>query len=455
MTNTKPNLAVTWAGAAALALTMAACGSDAKTSGTAQGLTDSASTGTVTLTDSSAAVKSRTAAVQADGSYSVDMSGLEGPYLLRLEWTEAAVVRRHYAVSEGDGNLDVNALTDLCFRSDHDDATDLDEGDDHVQDDRDFDHSSQSGNHGIASRSRRLLVELKVVLAPLFERYGITDPRTDRAAVRLLLKDVKLTLEHRKVTVTNRATGGVIFTGRLSRLSEGTFTAANMPAGPGGGTACTDFTYSAYGDCQPSNTQTRTVLTSLPTGCTGGAPVVSQACVYVPTVTTCTGFTYSAWGTCSAAGQQSRTVSGYTPASCTGTPTATPVLTQSCTPAPVACTSYTYTAWGTCSAAGMQTRAVATASPSGCTNQTTTPPVLTQSCTPTPTCTLATAVPTCSSCHGGATSNRAAPSSHNSRPATCASCHTGITATAALNASGVCVFNYPTTGTHDDGTVQR
>jgi hypothetical protein len=44
---------------------------------------------------------------------------------------------------------------------------------------------------------------------------------------------------------------------------------------------------------------------------------------------TCTSFTYSAWGTCSASGTQSRTVTASAPASCTG---GTPVLTQSCTP---------------------------------------------------------------------------------------------------------------------------
>ncbi len=55
-----------------------------------------------------------------------------------------------------------------------------------------------------------------------------------------------------------------------------------MPAGPGGSTTCTSFTYSAFGACQSNNTQTRTVLTSSPTGCTGGTPVLTQACTYVP-----------------------------------------------------------------------------------------------------------------------------------------------------------------------------
>lgn len=49
-------------------------------------------------------------------------------------------------------------------------------------------------------------------------------------------------------------------------------------------TTCTSFTYSAWSTCQVDGKQTRTVLTSSPTGCTGGSPVTTQSCVYVPPV---------------------------------------------------------------------------------------------------------------------------------------------------------------------------
>lgn len=56
--------------------------------------------------------------------------------------------------------------------------------------------------------------------------------------------------------------------------------------GGGGGNQCTAFTYSAWSPavCDSSGRQTRTVLTSSPTGCTGGSPVLSQTC----TPPTCT-----------------------------------------------------------------------------------------------------------------------------------------------------------------------
>ena len=53
-----------------------------------------------------------------------------------------------------------------------------------------------------------------------------------------------------------------------------------------------------------------------------------------PAPVTCTDFTYSAFGTCQIDNTQSRTVTGYTPAGCAGTPSAAPVLTQTCTYVP-------------------------------------------------------------------------------------------------------------------------
>jgi hypothetical protein len=109
----------------------------------------------------------------------------------------------------------------------------------------------------------------------------------------------------------------------------GTPTSTVDAAPPPAPTTCSSFTYSAFGACQPDGTQTRTVLTSSPAGCTGGAPVLSQACTYTaPQPSTCTSFTYSAWGACQPNGTQARTLTSSSPAGCTG---GTPVLSQSCT----------------------------------------------------------------------------------------------------------------------------
>ncbi len=92
----------------------------------------------------------------------------------------------------------------------------------------------------------------------------------------------------------------------------------------GGGDRCS-YTYSAWSACQPDGTQTRTITSSSPAGCTG-SPVLTQSCTYGGT--TCTSFTYSAWGACQPTNTQTRTITSSSPAGCTG---GSPVLTQSCT----------------------------------------------------------------------------------------------------------------------------
>ena len=159
---------------------------------------------------------------------------------------------------------------------------------------------------------------------------------------------------------------------------------------------CTSFTYSAWGACQTNNTQTRALLSSSPAGCTGGSPVVSQTCTYIPPVVMCTSFTYSTWGACQTNNTQARTVLSSSPAGCTG---GSPVVSQACTyiPPVVTCTSFTYSAWGTCQPNNTQTRTVVSSSPAGCTAGS---PVLSQSCTYIDGAALYTQY--CSGCHGNA-----------------------------------------------------
>jgi len=142
---------------------------------------------------------------------------------------------------------------------------------------------------------------------------------------------------------------------------------------------CTDFTYSAYGACQPNNTQSRTVTSSLPQGCAGGSPILSQSCVFV--APTCTSFTYSAYGACQPNNTQDRTVTSSLPQGCTG---GSPVLTQSCVyggGGPVTCTSFTYSAYGACQPNNTQSRTVTDSSPQNCTGGN---PILDNSCVYTP-----------------------------------------------------------------------
>lgn len=76
------------------------------------------------------------------------------------------------------------------------------------------------------------------------------------------------------------------------------------------------YTYSAWGECKPDNSQSRVVTGTSPNPCTAGPVVLSQSCVYVPP--TCV-YTYSPYGPCEPDGTQKRTVTATSPTPCTPT----------------------------------------------------------------------------------------------------------------------------------------
>lgn len=151
------------------------------------------------------------------------------------------------------------------------------------------------------------------------------------------------------------------------------------------GLICTSFSYSGWSACQANGTQTRTTTSSSPNGCSGGNPVLTQSCTYIPT---CTVNDYSCgdWNSCSVSGNQTRICNKTS--NCEGG-AQMPEISQSCTYTPPTCNSWTYSDWSSCSSDGNQTRSVISSSPNSCTGGS---PVLSQSCTytpPVPSCTTA------------------------------------------------------------------
>lgn len=168
------------------------------------------------------------------------------------------------------------------------------DGDDRRVDDRDGDGDDDDRDQELRVQGFKALMNgLRAVpaLEPLFAQYGVPNPIVYDASARGLLdllRVVRIAVSDRTVTITNRETGGLIYSAPLDALGSGTFHPEQVPGStiPPPAT-CTSFSYSAWGACQTNGTQTRTVLSSTPSGCTGGAPVTSQACTYVPPAPAC------------------------------------------------------------------------------------------------------------------------------------------------------------------------
>jgi hypothetical protein len=408
----------------ALALTLAACGSETSSGAVVAGIvsSDAQASGTVSVQDASSPPQVRTTSLAADGSFVLDVDGLTPPFLLEAETTDGEQTARTYSASPEGGWANVNPLTHAALAGAAEDDESHRFG---------WDRGDRERLRLTADRFEHVIAELRVALQPLFALYGVpAEPIAESRGsteLRAMLRDVRVEVVDRNVFVTNRETGGVIFSAPLLDLASGTFTSANLPGAPApvpdptdpppdpAPEACT-YAYSPWATCQPDGTQSRTVVSASPEGCTG-TPELSQSCTYVPPVTACTAFTYSAWGACQSNGTQTRTVTSSAPAGCTG---GSPVLTQACTYAPPACT-YTYSAWSACSSSGTQTRTVSSSAPAGCAGT----PVLSQACTPPPPPTQS-----CTTCHGIPPST--GRHSKHSSIATCTTCHgTGYSTTTA------------------------
>ena len=331
-----------WLAAAVAAVVLAACGTGSRPSVTGMAQAGGPVVGRVTVVDTSTVPLRATATTGADGAFTVDTKGMTPPFLIKVEGTGPGGAVRLFSASRDGRSADVNPITSAAFDG-------ANGGDGEADDDDAFEHQGGDEHHATAGRVAQLLAQLQTVLAPLLERYGITDPTADRAAVRLLLEDVRFRVDHGVLTVTNRASGAVIFTGPLADLASGTFNPDAMPPGPvttppptgegatlydvncsschgplassqvrgasvreiqeaiaeneggvmgalsglttaqlqaiagalsgtggGGGPGACTFTYTAFGPCT-NGTQTRTVISATPAGCTG-TPVLTQAC---------------------------------------------------------------------------------------------------------------------------------------------------------------------------------
>ena len=301
----------------AVSLALAGCGGIAPPTGssaTLSGLVSAdSSVGAVYLRDSSVPPQDRASPAGADGAFAFDVDGLTPPFMITA--VEASgTLQSALAVSAGVTNID--ALTTVAIAL-----------------------PSGSSAKWDSDRYESTLKKLRTVLAPLFDHYGVKfgEDVAESKAFRTMLKEVSFTVSSGMLIVANRATGWVIYSAPRSDVASGVFHPENMP---GGGvpppSACTGFTYTAWAPavCPTAGMQIRTVLTSSPAGCTGGSPVLTQTCKPPPpSPVTCSSFTYTAWTppVCPASRMQSRAVLTSSPAGCTG---GSPVLTQSCTPAP-------------------------------------------------------------------------------------------------------------------------
>ena len=177
--------------------------------------------GQVTLRDSSTVRKDKVTVIANDGSFSIDVADMQGPFILKATGSADGVSRTMFSFADKPGTVNINPLSTVAVASAagvDDPATVFDKPDAATLD------KIKSGMPGSVNT---LKLKLKVLLDgfSVASADPIRDPFTaDHTGLDGLFDNVKIVLAKGTLTITNATTGAVIFTAKVRDVASGRFT---------------------------------------------------------------------------------------------------------------------------------------------------------------------------------------------------------------------------------------
>jgi len=195
--------------------------------------------GQVSLKDSSTPSQQRTTVIGSDGSFAIDVTGMKAPFILQAKGSADGVNHRLNSFAEGTGTANINPLTDaiVASASDDDDSSDA------------YEHADSDRNHRTRSNLAQTVSILLAKLQPLLKQYNAenTNPITSRYIVNHLDLDemfdkVKITVVNGTLSIINKRSSAVIFTGKINDIANGIFDGSALPPTAAAPTAPTDLT---------------------------------------------------------------------------------------------------------------------------------------------------------------------------------------------------------------------
>ena len=182
--------------------------------------------GQVSLKDSSKTPVERSTVISSDGSFAIDVTGMQAPFILQAKGTAAGDSYTLHSYADGTGTANINPLTDAIVASaagDHDAS-------------QTYDHSDHDKLNKIGSNLQAAIATLLTKLQPLLLRYNAqnTNPITahyisNHLGMDEMFDNVKITVSNGILTITNTKSGAVIFTGSLTDIANGVFTTGALP----------------------------------------------------------------------------------------------------------------------------------------------------------------------------------------------------------------------------------
>ena len=176
--------------------------------------------GQVTLRDSSSARKDKVTVIADDGSFSIDVSDMQAPFVLKATGTADGARRVLYSFAEGAGTANVNPLTNaaLAHAAGVDDPAAV------------FDRPDAATLERIRSRMPDSVATLRTKIMPLLVAFdvGARDPHkqffaADHDGLDGMFDNVRIVLSNGVLTITNATSGALIFTAQVRDLEHGRF----------------------------------------------------------------------------------------------------------------------------------------------------------------------------------------------------------------------------------------
>jgi mono/diheme cytochrome c family protein len=226
--------AITFLSLITLGLMLAGCGSSGGQS--SQVVSGNASVGLplagkVSIKDSSSTPVVRTTGIdKTDGSFAIDVTGMQAPFILEAVGDAAGNSYTLHSFAAGTGTANINPLSDAIVAS----AA----GDDDASES--YSHSDHDKLHKINTNLQATINVLLTKIQHLMQQYNVqnTNPITAHYISNHLGMDdmfdhVKITVSKGVLTIMNTGkNGGVIYTGSLSNIANGVFTDGNLPVPP-------------------------------------------------------------------------------------------------------------------------------------------------------------------------------------------------------------------------------
>lgn len=204
--------------------------------------------GQVSLKDSSTPALQKSAVIASDGSYAIDVTGMEAPFVLQATGSANGENYKLLSFAEGPGTANINPLSDAIVTGAASDGESAnastallktvgrDSDDDDDERSEVYETSNSDKNHKIMRNLTKTVEVLLNKLEPLLKRYSAehSNPITTRYIIKRLdlddmYKNVKITVDGGTLSIINRKSGGVIFSGIISDIANGIFDGGSLP----------------------------------------------------------------------------------------------------------------------------------------------------------------------------------------------------------------------------------